>query len=238
MAPLRAFLSVIDDVPTGYTIEHFRDELIEMLVVQQETVLPQLKPHLAKTMRSCQDLILDLYEGKPMRSGIDFFLTTAWLFVGRPVLLLKPVPNKNPDPSTNGPDYLFEKAYLLKSDKFVKEVDINMRFVFNGVDYYTPFYPEHIASVMHDGVPMLNDLKKSFKDLTCLMDKMPPGKSINSGLKHMHVNLAVVVAIAEKTNFATGTSDTSMVDQPAPAMDPLIAAPLRKQQIGQKSQRG
>ena len=133
------------------------------------------------------------------------------------------------------PDYLFEKAYLLKSDKFVKEVDINMRFVFNGVDYYTPFYPECIASVMRDGVPMLNDLKKSFKDLTCLMNKMPPGKSINSGLKRMHVNLAVVVAIAEKTNFAMGTSDTSMVDQPAPAMDPLIAALLRKWKLAKKA---
>ena len=187
LALLCSFLSVVDDVPPGYTVEHFCDEIIKYLVTQQEDLLPQLKPQLQKTTRSYRDLILDLYDNKPMRSGIDFYFCAARLFKNQPVLLLKPYLNKNIQHGTTGPKYLFQKVYLLETDKYMATENIKMCFVVNGVDYYCPFYPEHIASIMREGVPMLWDIQNLHKDLTAIMAKMPHGKSINSGLKLINI---------------------------------------------------
>ena len=60
------------------------------------------------------------------------------------------------------------------------------------------------------------------------MAKMPHGNSINSGLKLMHFHLSTVAAVGACTSFATGCSDTSIVDQLGLGMDPLISAPLHK----------
>ena len=223
-----SFLSAVDNVPHNYTVYNFRDELIELLVAQQEDMLPHLLPHLAKTTWSYQDLICDLYKEKPLRSGIDFYLCVARLFIGQPVLVLRPKINKNITPGTTGPKYVFNKTYLIESDEYQGIDNVKMRFVFNRVDYICPFYPERIASIICDGRPILKDIEKVYKDLTAIMTKMPAGKGMNAGLKLMHVHLGAVAAVAETTNFATGHSDTSVVDQPAPAMDPLIAASLRK----------
>ena len=168
-------------------MEHFRDEIIKYLVTQQDLLL-QLKPHLQKTTRTYRDLILDLYDNKPMRSRIDFYFCAARLFINQPVLL-KPFLNKNIQHGTTGPKYLFQKVYLLKTDKYMATENIKMCFIFNGVDYYCPFYPERIAAIMREGVPMLRDIQNLHKDLTVIMAKMPHGKSINSGLKLMHFHL-------------------------------------------------
>ena len=54
----------------------------------------------------------------------------------------------------------------------------------------------------------------------------------------MHVHLSAVAAVAETTNFATGHSDTSVVNQPVPSMDPLIAASLPCKRKSTKSTKG
>ena len=132
----------VDDVPPNYTAENFRDKLVELLVECQEDVLPNLKTHLAKMSRSYKDLVIDLAAGKALWSGIDFYLCVAWLFIGELVLIIKPKPNLTPEPGTTGPDYIFQKHYLIDADKFVASSKIKMRFIYNRVDYVTPFYKE------------------------------------------------------------------------------------------------
>ena len=216
-------------------MEHFKDELIELLVTQQEDVLPLLKPQLGKSSRSYKDLILDLHAGKELQSGIDFYLAAAHLFVGEPVLLVKAKVNKKPEEGTTGPAYIFEKHYLIESDKFVAPSKVQMRFIFNGVNYYTPYYKERVASVVRQGAPLMRDIQSCFWDLGDIMKRMPPGKSINSGLNVMYTYLEAAANIAARTNFATGESDTSIVEeQLAPAMNPLIAASLCKRKSTQK----
>ncbi|MCG8621552.1 MAG: hypothetical protein MJE68_06070, partial [Proteobacteria bacterium] len=85
--PLRSFLSMIDNVPENYTIKDFRNEIVEMLVNQVEYVYPQLKPQLAKSSRSYQQLCIDLMKDKQFHSGIDFYMAAARLFIGHPVCL-------------------------------------------------------------------------------------------------------------------------------------------------------
>ena len=142
LAPLCSFLLPVDDVPPNYTAENFRDKLVELLVECQEDVLPNLKTHLAKMSQRYKDLLIDLAAGKALRSGINFYLCVAQLFIGEPVLIIKPKPNLTPEPGTTGPDYIFQKHYLIDADKFVASSKIKMRFIYNGVDYVAPFYKE------------------------------------------------------------------------------------------------
>ena len=135
--------------------------------------------------------MIDLAEGKALRSGIDFYLCAAWLFIGKPVLIIKPKHNSNPEPGMTGPEYIFEKHYLINADKFVASWKIKMRFIYNVIDYVTPFYKERIALVVRQGRPLLHDITTCYTDLTAIMKKMPDGKSINNGLRLMHRHLSV-----------------------------------------------
>ena len=227
MAPLRSFLSTVDNVPSNYTVENFRDELIEYLVNQVEDIFSLLKPHLEKCNRSYKDLVIALYEGKEMRGGIDFYLCAARLFIQHPVLVVKPKSNDVAEGEA-GPDYTFDSHFYLQEDRRLPTKDIKICLMFNGVDYVAPFYKERIASVMKEGIPVLKDIKQSYKDITNIIAKMPQGRSINGGLRTIQVHLEAAAAIAETVKFSTGDSDPSVTEQPAPAMDPLLAGTVRK----------
>ena len=229
LAPLCSFLSVVNDVPLNYTAENFWDELIELLVECQEDVLLNLKPHLGKMSKSYKYLVIDHAAGKALQSGINFYLCVAWLFISEPVLIIKPKPNPTPELGMTGPDYIFQKHYLIDADKFVASLKIKMRFIYNGVDYVTPFYKERIALVVRQGWPLLHDIMMCYTDLTALMKKMPDGKSINEGLQLMHRHLGIASAVAEHTNFTTGESNTSFAEEHPPLpLTLLLATSLRK----------
>ena len=208
-------------------MENFRDELIEYLVNQVEDIFSLLKPHLEKCNRSYKDLVIALYEGKEMRGGIDFYLCDARLFIQHPVLVVKPKSNDVAEGEA-GPDYTFDSHFYLQEDRKLPTKDIKIRLMFNGIDYVAPFYKERIASVMKEGIPVLKDIKQSYKDITNIIAKMPQGCSINGGLRTIQVHLEAAAAIAETVKFSTGDSDPSVTEQPAPAMDPLLAGTVRK----------
>ena len=79
--------------------------------------------------------------------------------------MLKPKINKNIAPGTTGLKYIFEKSFLIESDEYQGADNIKMRFVFNGVDYICPFYPERIASIIRDGRPYSERYKKNLQRL-------------------------------------------------------------------------
>ena len=108
------------------------------------------------------------------------------------LLIIKLKHNLNPEPGTTGPEYIFEKHYLIAVDKFVSSSKIKMRFIYNSVDYVAPFYKERITSVVRQGRPLLHDIT-CYTDLTAIMKKMPDGKSISKGLWLMHRHLSLCI---------------------------------------------
>ena len=42
LAPLESFLSVIDDVPLGFTVKHFKNEIINLLCLQADDMVKTL----------------------------------------------------------------------------------------------------------------------------------------------------------------------------------------------------
>ena len=232
-APLRSFLAMIDNVPENYTINDFRNELVEMLVNQVEYIYPQLKPQLAKSSRSYQQLCIDLMKDKHFHSGIDFYMAAARLFIGHPVSLIKARKNTTPDVGTTGPEYLIERHYFLDGDERLDEAGkVQLRFAFNGIDYYAPFLPDLVGNLYREGVPVLKDIQYAYEDISRIAQKLPPRKSINAGIHLIQLHLQAAAAIAKTTRFTCGVSDPDVTDQPAPTFDPLAAGVVtRKRRI-------
>ena len=135
LAPLESFLSVIDDVPEWFTVEHFRDEIINMLDLESADMLDHLRPQLRYAGYSYKQLIQRLYDGLPMSTGIDFYMAAARHFIGHPVMVIKPQFNLNKEKYGNV-QFIFEKEYFCEADKNMNDDEIHLKFVFNGINYY------------------------------------------------------------------------------------------------------
>ena len=81
-------MSVIDDVLPGYTVEHFKNEIINLLTLQPGVMLKCLKKHLHVANKSYIDLVVTLHENKPWGNGIDFYMAAACWFIGKLALFV------------------------------------------------------------------------------------------------------------------------------------------------------
>ena len=184
LAPLESFLSVIDDVLVGFTVKHFKNEIISLLYLQADDMVKTLKPQLCVAHCSYIELIQQLHQELPMGSGIDFYMGAAHQFIGKSVLIIKLMMNPKYS-KEKGPRFLFEKSYLYKGDEHMNVADIKIHFVFNGLNYYAPFYQSDVARLIRSGTGTLKNISTVAKDLRKLMEKIPCQASINVGMKQL-----------------------------------------------------
>ena len=91
-------MSKVDDVPANYTVENFRRwNHWATHYAAQGFGSTTAAPFGENQLQLPTDLICDLHDGKEMKSGIDFYMCVVHLFIGEPVLPIKPKENKNPD---------------------------------------------------------------------------------------------------------------------------------------------
>ena len=219
---------MVDNMPVDYAVQNFWDEILDLLVNQNEDVYPQLKPQLQKSLRSYQQLVLNLFKGKEMRSGIDFYFGAARIFLWKPFLLVKGWKNTQPTQGTTGPAYVPEKHFLVESDKFLNPKDIKLKFAFNGVDFYCPFLPSVIGNLYREVVPVLRDIEMAYEDVCSIEQRLPSQKSINSGIHAMKLHLQAATEIAKTTRVTCGYSDPLITDQPGPTFDPMAAGTVTR----------
>ena len=198
LTPLDSFLSVIDDVPVDFTVKHFKNEIINLLCLQADDMVKTLKPQLHVAHCSYIELIQRLHQELPMGSGIDFYMGTARQFIGKPVLIIKPTMNPKYS-KEKGPRFLFEKLYLYKGDEHMNVADIKIRFVFNGLNYYVPFYQSDVTRLICSGTGTLKNISTVAKDLRKLMEKIPRQASINIGMKQLSLYLDASECIVSQT---------------------------------------
>ena len=104
-------MSVIDDVPEWFTVENFWDEIINLLSIQSLEMVDLLMPQLQYASFSYKQLVQRLYDGKPMSTGINFYMAVARHFLAQPIVVIKP--QFNTDKKTCGkPKFVFEKEYF------------------------------------------------------------------------------------------------------------------------------
>ena len=77
LAPYESLLSVIDNVLDWYTVENFRDEIIDILCCQSSYLIDILMLQLMYAHFSYKQLVEHLYEGQLMSTGINFYMAAA-----------------------------------------------------------------------------------------------------------------------------------------------------------------
>ena len=139
-SPLSSFVSLLKCIvnfPAHYRVEDFACEVLQLLVNTPEACAKELTPHLHKTTRSYQKLILDLANEEEMNSACDFYLGAASILIQKSIMLMKPKQVK----LTGGHvRYELFREYLLESDRNLPDKDFKIQLIFNGVNHYAPFY--------------------------------------------------------------------------------------------------
>ena len=136
----------------------------------------KLQCHLDKTERSYQRLVLDLAAGADMNAAFDFFLGAASLHLDMPIMLIKP--NQRID-RRGMVHYKFYQEFLFPEDEERSPKEFKIRLVYNGVNYYVPFYSKELAEVILDGDPVMAQIQRSYQDVKNVANRLPQNTQIN-----------------------------------------------------------
>ena len=151
-----SLLTCIDNVPGHYKVEDLSREVFEALVNTPDYYCDKLKCHLDKTERSYQRLVLDLAAGAHMNAACDFYLGAASLHLDMPIMLIKPKQRTNRRGMVH---YEFYQEFLFPEDEERSPNEFKIRLVYNGINYYAPFYSKELAEVILDGDPVMAQIQ-------------------------------------------------------------------------------
>ena len=205
-----SLLTCFDNVPSHYKVEDFCREVFELLVNTPEYCCEKLQRHLDKTGRSYQQLVLDLAAGTNMNAACDFYLGAASLHLDQPIMLIKP---KQRTDRRGIVHYEFYQEYLFPEDENRQRKDFKIQLVYNGVNYYAPFYGKELADLILDGDPVMLQIQKSYQDVKNLVRHLPKNTRINGAIQQLSIHLRAGALIAETVRFQSGVGDTSPVSQ-------------------------
>ena len=204
-------MSIIDDVPDWFMVQNFRDEVINLLCLQSLEMVNLLMPQLQYAGYSYKQLVHCLYDGKPMSTGIDFYMAVARHFLAQPIVVIKP--QFNTDKKTCGrPTFVFKKEYFYEHDSYLGDNLIPLKMIFNGCNYYAPYLQSDAARIVRVGAPIMRGVTASFNNLTDLIEAIPPRASLNSGLCKLFLYLKAANSIVKGTSLVSGYSEAAEVN--------------------------
>ena len=168
-----SLLTCFDNVPSHYKVKDFCREVFELLVNTPEYCCEKLQPHLDKTERSYQWLVLDLAAGGNMNASL----------------------------------------YLFPEDEKRAKKEFKIRLVYNGVNYYAPFYGKELADLILEGDPVMLQIQKMYQDVKNIVKWLPKDTRINRAIQQISMHLHASALIAGTVRFQSGVRDTSPVSQ-------------------------
>ena len=212
-----------------YGKEQLRDAVVELLVTQPRKCVTELKAHLQKTTRSYKQLVLELIEGKEMKAAIFFYVATAQMVLGEPILLIRPTEHIS---GTSMPYYTFEHEYCIPEDRNIPIQDFRIRLVYNGWNHFTPFFPRHVVEVIRKGEPILRKISHALDGLKQLYALVPKKCLLKSGLRSMIEHLEAADTVGKSCNFKFGTAETELTEDVAlPCDDTIVTGHSQKHSL-------
>ena len=192
-------------------VENFRDEVIKLLCLQSSEMVNLLMPQLQYAGYSYKQLVHCLHNGKPMSTGIDFYMAAARHFLAQPIVVIKP--QFNTDKKTcRRPKFLFEKEYFYEQDSYLGDKLIPLKMIFNGCNYYAPYLQSDALQIVHVSAPIMRGVTAAFNNLTDLIEAIPPRASLNSGLRKLFLYLKAADSIVKGTSLVSGYSEAAEVN--------------------------
>ena len=217
-------------------MENFADNITEMLCSNPEQMASHLAIHTATAGRLFKELVSNLHDRKPFGSAINFYMAAAWEYIGEPVFVVVPKHNWQKSTVENLPKYIFERQYFFEEDEYIGHTNIKLHFIFNGVNFYTPFFQKDVAKIIRCGTPLLKGIKQSYSDLKKLIPKIPKESSINVGMKFLDIHMKAAYDLVVNMSMNAGTSFVSEnYTQLIPATDPLLPARIRRRRSDKRA---
>ena len=106
---------------------------------------------------------------------------------------------------------------------------IHLCFVFNGINYYVPFFQQSVARVIRTGDPVLKNIMWASKDLKILMGKLPGKLSINAELKQVSMYMDAASKIIQNTHLTCCNSQAfETTTMELPGIDPFLEGTVRR----------
>ena len=216
-------------------MDNFADNITEMLCTNPEQMAKRLATHAATAGKSFKELVSNLHDRKPFGSAINFYMAAAREYIGEPVFVVVPKHNRQKSTVTNPPKYIFERKFFFEEDSYIGHTNIKLRFIFNGVNFYAPFFQKDAAKIIRSGTPLLKSIKQSYSDLQRLLPKIPKESSINVGMKFLDIHMKAAYDIVVNMSFNSGSSYVSEnYTQSIPAIDPLLPARIRRRKCDKR----
>ena len=219
-----SLLTCFDNVPSHYKVEDFCKEVFELLVNTLEYCCEKLQPHLDKTERSYQWLVLDLAADVAMDAACDFYLGTASLHLDQPIMLIK---LRQCTDRWGIVRYEFYHEYLFPEDQNRAKKEFKIQLVYNRVNYYALFYGKELADLILDSNRVMLQIQKMYQDVKNIVKWLPKDTRINGAIQQISMHLHMSALIAGTVRFQSGVRDTSPVSQlPFPVNTGVLKEPV------------
>ena len=73
--------------------------------------------------------------------------------------------------------------------------------MYNGLNYYGPFYGKELADLILDGNPVMLQIQKSYQNVKNLVRHLPKNTHINGAIQQLSIHLHAGALIAETVRF-------------------------------------
>ena len=107
-----------------------------------------------------------------------------------------------------------------------------IKLMFNGIDHYFPFIDDKIGLIANLGNPAIAWLHQLCQDFDTVMEEVPDNTTLKAGLNKVTQYLKTAEKVAEKLNFANGTSlftnEPTTEPPDVPDTSPVKTIKLRK----------
>ena len=223
-------MSQIDNRPQWLTLKYFRRQLLKFMVEDCDYIAEELDEHLKKSTRSYKDICMRLARAQKPGDAIHMIVGAASLMLNIPILMVYPVQSLDKHSGRISYEYKEMPSCAALARTIWRQYPIKL--MFNGIDHYFPFIDDKIGLIANIGNPTVLRLHQLCKDFDTVMEEVPDNTTLKGGLNEITQYLKAADKIADKLNFANGTS--SFTNEPAkeppevPDTSPIKTIKLRK----------
>ena len=201
------------------------------MVEDCDYIAEELNENLKKSTHSYQDICMHLTRVQKPGDAIHMIVSATSLMLNIPILMVYPVQLLDKHSGRISYEYKEMPAYGAMARTTWNQYPIKL--IFNGIDHYFPFIDDKIGLIANLGNPAIARLHQLCQDFDTVMEEVPDNTTLKAGLNEVTQYIKAAEKVAEKLNFANGTS--SFTNEPAteppdvPDTSPVKTIKLHKQ---------
>ena len=181
------------------------------MVEDCDYIAEKLDEHLKKSTHSYQDICMHLARAQKPGDAIHMIVSATSLMLNIPILMVYPV--QSLDRHSGRISYEYKEMPPCGAMAHMTWSQYPIKLIFNGIDHYFPFIDDKIGLIANLGNPAIARLNQLCQDFDMVMEEVLDNTTLKAGLNKVTQYMKAAQKVAEKLNFANGTS--SFTNEPA-----------------------